>query len=175
MTHVPWSRSVDYLTDRTREYRLRPKTEAVLHLVLGCLKCRGQRKLKREISILHFELQMETMEKKRILGKDPENLCVTLQTQKFSHLDSELVFQMALSKRDSTLYLTYEMQSVIINVSRGEFSWWSFKFASQLARIDDSCSEVKSKGIFSFSWSLHQEPVNYSPWAKIPSTTCFCK
>lgn len=65
---------------------------------------------------------METMEKKRILGKDPENLCVTLQTQKFSHLDSELVFQMALSKRDSTLYLTYEMQSVIINVSRGEFS-----------------------------------------------------
>ena len=129
----------------------------------------------REISILHFELQMETMEKKRILGKDPENLCVTLQTQKFSHLDSELVFQMALSKRDSILYLTYEMQSVIINVSRGEFSWWSFKFASQLARIDDSCSEVKSKGIFSFSWSLHQEPVNYSPWAKIPSTTCFCK
>lgn len=41
--------------------------------------------MKREISILHFELGIKIGEEKRVLGKEPEKIHVALQTHGFSH------------------------------------------------------------------------------------------
>lgn len=154
MTHVTWSGSADCLIDKTKKSAgcvPSQNLSSIQHW--GAWNTEVKRNWKEKLE--YFVLGMKTMGKKRVLGKTRRSYVSLCKPIHFPTSHCDLVFQMPLSKRNGSLYLTYEMCNVIINMPMGHFSQLSFKLARQLARIDNHRNEVKSKGIF-FSFILNR-------------------